>query len=547
MGGKTTSLQRVHGILCPRNEVHLVSINTEEESTLLFDFLPVNLGSVAGFKIRIQGFTVPGQPKYRQMRKYVLAGADAVVFVVDSQASRLQENLESLQSMRDNLRAESGREIPVVVQYNKRDLKDVLSERELDGYFRFADAVEAFPSVATEGSGVFETFVHAAGLLVANKVRQLGLSRGDINAEQVASGVCEKLWEICDQVRRDHCEVPLDRLPQTQLRIADSAVSIAAVALAPLPKEGEVLTDAELEIDLDREFDLPDPVALPVKAVQALPVEEYLLDRTVQSNLELAQRYGELDEHKNLLERKVGELVTAAQNTVHDLNRPVTAVRLMLSSLDKGYLGALSENVRQAVQNGLQAMQQMDRLIHDLMDSSRLDHDGVELRFQPVDLTLLMAQVMSSMRYEIESRDTQIRIEPLPVVQADEWALTKVFANLLGNTLQYSVKGRLLCVQVWAEDLGDEWQICIRDNGIGIPAKDRARLFRRFERGSNTGGISGNGLGLHIVKEIAQGHGGRVRFDSVEGTGTTFVLHLPKVPKQAPHSMLSDTAERADL
>lgn len=110
MGGKTTSLQRVHGILCPRNEVHLVSINTEEESTLLFDFLPVNLGSVAGFKIRIQGFTVPGQPKYRQMRKYVLAGADAVVFVVDSQASRLQENLESLQSMRDNLRAESGRD-----------------------------------------------------------------------------------------------------------------------------------------------------------------------------------------------------------------------------------------------------------------------------------------------------------------------------------------------------------------------------------------------------------------------------------------------------
>jgi signal recognition particle receptor subunit beta len=84
VGGKTTSLQQVHGILCPRNEVKLVSINTEEDSTLLFDFLPINLGSVGGFKIRIQGFTVPGQPKYRQMRKYVLQGADAVVLVVDS-------------------------------------------------------------------------------------------------------------------------------------------------------------------------------------------------------------------------------------------------------------------------------------------------------------------------------------------------------------------------------------------------------------------------------------------------------------------------------
>ena len=78
VGGKTTSLQQVHGILCPRNEVQLVSINTEEDSTLLFDFLPINLGQVGGFKIRIQGFTVPGQPKYRQMRKYVLQGARAV-------------------------------------------------------------------------------------------------------------------------------------------------------------------------------------------------------------------------------------------------------------------------------------------------------------------------------------------------------------------------------------------------------------------------------------------------------------------------------------
>ena len=139
VGGKTTSLQRVHGILCPRNEVQLVSINTEEDSTLLFDFLPINLGSVCGFKIRIQGFTVPGQPKYRQMRKYVLNGADAVVFVVDSQRSRLQENLESLQSMLENLRAAGADKIPIVVQYNKRDLPDVLSEKELDRHFRFRD------------------------------------------------------------------------------------------------------------------------------------------------------------------------------------------------------------------------------------------------------------------------------------------------------------------------------------------------------------------------------------------------------------------------
>ena len=77
MGGKTTSLQVVHEIMRPRNEVQLVSIKTEEDATLLFDFLPIDIGEVEGFKVRIQGFTVPGQPKYRRMRKYVLSGADA--------------------------------------------------------------------------------------------------------------------------------------------------------------------------------------------------------------------------------------------------------------------------------------------------------------------------------------------------------------------------------------------------------------------------------------------------------------------------------------
>ena len=134
MGGKTTSLQAVHEILCPRDEVNLVTINTEDDSTLLFDFLPMDLGQVEGFKIRIQGFTVPGQPKYKRMRKYVLQGADAVVLVVDSETSRLEENIASLEGLQKNLRS-NGLDpdtIPLLMQYNKRDLDDVLPESELD-------------------------------------------------------------------------------------------------------------------------------------------------------------------------------------------------------------------------------------------------------------------------------------------------------------------------------------------------------------------------------------------------------------------------------
>ncbi|MEQ1631582.1 MAG: ADP-ribosylation factor-like protein, partial [Planctomycetota bacterium] len=289
VGGKTTSLQRVHGILCPRNEVQLVSINTEEDSTLLFDFLPINLGSVGGFKIRIQGFTVPGQPKYRQMRKYVLNGADAVVFVVDSQRSRLQENLESMHSMIENLRAAEASEIPIVVQYNKRDLPDVLSERELDKHFRFRTDIEAFPSVATEGHGVFETFVHAAGLLIETKVRQYGLGRGGVSAEDVAEGARTKLWEICDEVRRERAEVAPEELPQTSFQVEESDVPLQAQG----PVRGdEILSDAELSADI-----LPVAADMAVDPYDTEAENGALLASSVRSSLELARRFGDLDQH----------------------------------------------------------------------------------------------------------------------------------------------------------------------------------------------------------------------------------------------------------
>ena len=584
VGGKTTSLQQVHGILCPRNEVQLVSINTEEDSTLLFDFLPINLGQVGGFKIRIQGFTVPGQPKYKQMRKYVLQGADAVVFVVDSQRSRLQENLESLQSMRDNLRSSPGtsEDVPIVVQYNKRDLGDILTEEELDREFRFRGDIPSFPSVATEGHGVFEAFVEAVSMLVERKVALYGLGRDRASPSDVADGVRQKLWSICDEVRRSRTVVGIADLPQQRLAVPDSpeppAASGPAAPIAPestpetpsefdtskeslaaagdeefdlayelretsgaTPSEpSQVITDAELDLALGEGLE-------PAAAPRVDEADPSLFDKTVQSNLELARRFGDLDEKRLLLERKVQELVDVAQQTVHDLNRPLSAMRLMLSTIDKGYLGEVAGPVKQAVQNGLLACSQMERLVRDLLDSSRLDHDGVNLQFAECDLTLLLADVLRTLRYELEERDVRIRVEPMPVVRADAWALTKVFMNLLGNAITYSATDRPALIRVFAEDRGDEWLVGVRDNGIGIPEADRRRLFRRFERGSNTGGISGTGLGLHIVKEIVQGHGGTVSFDSAVGEGTTFWLHLPKQPVQAPHSPVSATADRCDL
>lgn len=588
VGGKTTSLQQVHGVLCPRNEVQLVSINTEEDSTLLFDFLPINLGQVGGFKIRIQGFTVPGQPKYRQMRKYVLQGADAVVFVVDSQRSRLQENIESLQSMRENLRTSTGtsEDIPIVVQYNKRDLADILSEAELDRAFRFRDDIQTFPSVATEGQGVFETFVEAASALVERKVAQYGLGRGKAGAQEVAAGVRAKLWAIGDDARRSRTVVPVAELPQTRVELAEeeepsivlpvsapasgevgeSTAGLAQATSAPsgddyeltyelrdsaattpsAARSQEVLSDEDLQFDLAAGMAQLAAQSQP-KGVDADPT---LFDKTMQSNLELAQRYGELDEQRLLLERKVHELVDIAQQTVHDLNRPLSAMRLMLSTVAKGYLGPVSDAVQQAVQNGLLAAAQMERLIRDLLDSSRLDHDGMQLTFGDCDLSLVLGDVVRTLRYEIEEKGVVVRVLPLPKIRADGWALTKVFMNLVGNAISYSRPGAEPTITVFLPEdggVGDIWRIGVRDNGIGIPDQDRARLFRRFERGSNTNGISGTGLGLHIVKELVQGHGGSVTFESEVGVGTTFWVHLPKEPVQAPHSPVSDVAAKHDL
>lgn len=571
VGGKTTSLQQVHGIFCPRNEVKLVSINTEEDSTLLFDFLPINLGNVGGFKIRIQGFTVPGQPKYRQMRKYVLQGADAVVLVVDSQRSRLQENLESLQSLREHLRSArgAGETIPIVVQYNKRDLADVLTEEELDRHFRFRSDLPTFPSVATEGHGVFEAFVQAAALLVESKIIHYGLARDHDEPRLVAEGVREKLWRLCDDARRTRTVVPLAELPRTQVAVAEAeptlGYSLSEQVERPTPapppqagdepelryelrdsagsrREPEVFTPADLDLDLGSELLDFHPVVAP----EPLP-EHGLLDQTVQANLELAQRFGEVDEQRTLLERKVQELVDVAQQTVHDLNRPLSALRLMLSTLAKGYLGNLSEPVGKAVQNGLLAVQQMDRLVRDLLDSSRLDYDGLRLQFAACELGDIVHEVLTTLQYELAERDVQVVVEPLPCTPVDAWAMTKVFLNLLGNAILYGPVDRSPLIRIAAEDAGAEWLIRIGDNGIGIPEQDLPRLFRRFERGSNTAGISGTGLGLHIVKEIVQGHGGWVGLQSTVGVGTTFTLHLPKQPLQPAHSPVTETAARADL
>ena len=184
--GKTTNLQYIYSRVPWDRKGEMVSLATEADRTLFFDFLPLDLGKISGFTTRFQLYTVPGQVYYNATRKLVLQGADGVVFVADSQRTQIEEDIESFRNLQENL-LEHGiniREIPVVIQYNKRDLPNVLAVDLLEEELNFRE-VPSFAASALLGEGVFDTLrsiseavlKKLAGKLDGARERRLGVKR----------------------------------------------------------------------------------------------------------------------------------------------------------------------------------------------------------------------------------------------------------------------------------------------------------------------------------------------------------------------------------
>ena len=200
LGGKTTNLEHVYEKVSPSTRGKLISLATETERTLFFDFLPVDLGTIRGFRTRFHLYTVPGQVYYNASRKLILRGVDGVVFVADSQADRAEANVEAMQNLYDNL-TEHGYDLtklPFVIQYNKRDLPDAASLQELDAMLNpgwevtdltrqrpaenpfkpgeplverlptgeWWERAPSFEGVASNGAGVFDTLKAVSKLVV---------------------------------------------------------------------------------------------------------------------------------------------------------------------------------------------------------------------------------------------------------------------------------------------------------------------------------------------------------------------------------------------
>ncbi|MEJ2677928.1 MAG: gliding-motility protein MglA [Gemmatimonadota bacterium] len=176
--GKTTNLQYIHGALPHERKGEMVSLATETDRTLFFDFLPLDLGDISGFRTRLQLYTVPGQVYYNATRKLVLRGADGVVFVADSGPERMDANVESLRNLQENL-LEHGfdiREMPTVLQYNKRDVTGATPVEEMEAVLNFRDA-PSHQSVATRGDGVFPTLRTVSELVLRSVSQRFGAVR----------------------------------------------------------------------------------------------------------------------------------------------------------------------------------------------------------------------------------------------------------------------------------------------------------------------------------------------------------------------------------
>jgi mutual gliding-motility protein MglA len=225
--GKTTNIQSIYTGIKPEQKGKLVSLATEADRTLFFDFLPIEIANVRGFKTRLHFYTVPGQVYYNSTRRAVLTGVDGLVFVADSQRDKMEENIESLNNLEENLNyyGKSIKTLPLVIQYNKRDLQDIMSIAESNQILN-PDGYPSTEAIATSGEGVLETLT-----LITKMVLQ--------HIEKGASPQQQKI-QAGFQTARPEVSEPVKVTQEAAPEKAEKAESLAASAGKTIPED---LTD----------------------------------------------------------------------------------------------------------------------------------------------------------------------------------------------------------------------------------------------------------------------------------------------------------------
>jgi len=264
--GKTTNLEQIHRLTDPEGMNRLISLNTAQDRTLFFDLLPFSLGTVSGYDFKIQLYTVPGQVQYNATRRVVLAGADAVVFVADSQRPMARENLTAFENMKVNLLANRlvPEKVPLVLQYNKQDLQDLQPRAEIDRALNFWGR-KAFPAVAARGEGVIETFVAVVQDMLAAIAVKYNLKEKGLDPAAVPEVVAEAFTVLLQKVP---APVPAPAAPPPRVVISQ-------------PEDAEPAYPGQVGGEVS-------------------PVSEELLHRAIRSNVELAEALGRVVREVNV-------------------------------------------------------------------------------------------------------------------------------------------------------------------------------------------------------------------------------------------------------
>ncbi len=278
-------------------------------------------------------------------------------------------------------------------------------------------------------------------------------------------------------------------------------------------------------------------VSLEPIAVQAMKsgAQDYLvkgnittenLHRAIQNAIERVHMLRTLEAQRYNLEQKNQELQAFAYALAHDLQAPLRAISGFAQIVNEDYQAALDDDGRYYVSSIVRACTQMDRLIDDLLNYTRIEHRPV--RCQPVALYPLVMQIANSLSERIAETSTSLTIaEDLPTVQGDRTLISQIFINLLDNALIYRRPGIAPQVTVSYAPLEAGYQICVADNGIGIASKYHDKIFNIFQRLHSDEEYTGTGIGLAIVKKSAELMGGKVWVESEVGAGSTFYVKLP--------------------
>ncbi len=253
---------------------------------------------------------------------------------------------------------------------------------------------------------------------------------------------------------------------------------------------------------------------------------------------EIAKDITQLKRACSKLEQKNRELAQFANALTHDLRAPLHTIRGFANLVQNDCHGAREQQCHEYLQLIMKGADQMERLISDVLDYAQIENQTPS--FQAVDCQEVFEQALSNLHAAIVEHDAQITHDSLPTISANKTQMVQLFQNLIGNALKFQGEGPPR-IHVSSEDGAGEWTFSIRDNGIGIDAKDLHKVFSAFQRLHADSVFPGTGIGLSICRGVAERHGGRVWAESEKGRGSVFHFAILKQPSEQPAVVSSPT------